>query len=656
MNLIYRLFLTGSALICASQVYAQQITISPPALPLSVANGGTGGTTSTGSGAVVLAISPTLTTPTIGVATATTVNKVTLTAPATGSTLTIADGKTLTVSNTQTLAGTDGQTMTFPASSTTVAGLGTAQTFTAAQTNSTASAASTPAQYYTGAIYTGGTGTTDFPHVLVQPSTATASTTWNTSGTAIGINAHTGVGNLLDLQVDGASEFSVAASGTTTSAGSLTMGNSRNICWSGRGCLSSNTTGNTQLGVADAASPVAQTVTTQSVVAGTSNTAGVNLTMSAGKGTGTGVGGSYVVQTAPAGGSGTSQNALATALTIDSTGLTTLTPQANAYSLSLTPPTLASGSTGSGINVTQTINDASAVDGSALNIAVTCTTCTATTYPIEMKVGGVSQFNVDTAGNLTVPGITAGFNISAQGSGYLKFGARGIFTSSGAGNLYLGNADAASPVAQTVTAQGSRGGTDTNVAGANLTIQSGLGTGNATGSALTLKTPHAGSTGTAAQTANTQITMGDNTVAMPNLASSSAATTGTVCWTTATGNLTVDTTVACLASDLRTKMNIRPLDFPHGSALDEVMALKPISYTNRPEFDSKHLGRQIGLGAQDVIKIDPRLVSLYGAGPDEGTPSGVRYMQMVALLVKATQEQQAEIKQLRAEVKRLGHH
>jgi hypothetical protein len=38
-------------------------------------------------------------------------NKVTITAPATGSTLTIADGKTLTVSNTVTLTATDGSTL-----------------------------------------------------------------------------------------------------------------------------------------------------------------------------------------------------------------------------------------------------------------------------------------------------------------------------------------------------------------------------------------------------------------------------------------------------------------------------------------------------------------------------------------------------------------
>ena len=74
-------------------------------------------TASTGTGNVVLATSPTLTTPTLGVATATSINKLTITAPATSATLTVADGKTLTASNSITLAGTDSTTMTFPPAS-----------------------------------------------------------------------------------------------------------------------------------------------------------------------------------------------------------------------------------------------------------------------------------------------------------------------------------------------------------------------------------------------------------------------------------------------------------------------------------------------------------------------------------------------------------
>lgn len=70
-------------------------------------------TDETGSGALVFATSPTLVTPTLGVASATSVNKVAITAPATASALTIADGKTLTASNTLSLAGTDSTTITF---------------------------------------------------------------------------------------------------------------------------------------------------------------------------------------------------------------------------------------------------------------------------------------------------------------------------------------------------------------------------------------------------------------------------------------------------------------------------------------------------------------------------------------------------------------
>lgn len=72
-------------------------------------------TDETGSGALVFATSPSLTTPTLGVASATTVNKVTITTPASAATLTIPDGVTLTgpassgtamtLDNTETVTG-----------------------------------------------------------------------------------------------------------------------------------------------------------------------------------------------------------------------------------------------------------------------------------------------------------------------------------------------------------------------------------------------------------------------------------------------------------------------------------------------------------------------------------------------------------------------
>ncbi len=71
---------------------------------------GTTGTTSTN---LVFSTSPTFITPTLGAASATSINKVAITAPATSATLTIADGKTLTDSNTLTFTGTDGSSVNF---------------------------------------------------------------------------------------------------------------------------------------------------------------------------------------------------------------------------------------------------------------------------------------------------------------------------------------------------------------------------------------------------------------------------------------------------------------------------------------------------------------------------------------------------------------
>lgn len=72
----------------------------------------------TGTGLAVFNNTPTLITPVLGVASATSINKVAITAPATSATLTIANGKTLTASNTLTLTATDGSTLAIGAGGT----------------------------------------------------------------------------------------------------------------------------------------------------------------------------------------------------------------------------------------------------------------------------------------------------------------------------------------------------------------------------------------------------------------------------------------------------------------------------------------------------------------------------------------------------------
>lgn len=77
----------------------------------------------TGSGSLVFATSPTLVTPVLGVATATTINKVTITAPASSATITLADGTTTAFTGGGTLA-LAGFTLTAPATGTAVIGGG----------------------------------------------------------------------------------------------------------------------------------------------------------------------------------------------------------------------------------------------------------------------------------------------------------------------------------------------------------------------------------------------------------------------------------------------------------------------------------------------------------------------------------------------------
>lgn len=134
--------------------------------------------TLTGTGNNVLATSPTLTTPTLGVATATSINKMAITAPATSSTLAVADGKTLTASSTLTLAGTDATTMTFPTTSQSIAGLGVAQTWTAAQTFRAASAIRSEAASTQDAIVIAGrAGGSNSYALSLTPDTLVASRT-----------------------------------------------------------------------------------------------------------------------------------------------------------------------------------------------------------------------------------------------------------------------------------------------------------------------------------------------------------------------------------------------------------------------------------------------------------------------------------------------
>ncbi len=94
-------------------------------------------------------------------------------------------------------------------------------------------------------------------------------------------------------------------------------------------------------------------------------------------------------------------------------------------------------------------------------------------------------------------------------------------------------------------------------------------------------------------------------------------------------------------SDATLKTNIQPTQY----GLDEVLALNPIEY-NWKDYPSG--GKMVGLLAQEVQKIIPEVV----VTPQDGSPLGMKYIELIPILVKAIQEQQKKIEELEKMVKK----
>jgi len=235
--------------------------------------------------------------------------------------------------------------------------------------------------------------------------------------------------------------------------------------------LTRRNTANLRFGAADAAAPVAQTLSVQSVVAGTTNTAGANLTVTGSQGTGSGAGGSIIFQVAPAGAAPTVQNALVTALTINSAQQVSIQSAGTAAA-----PTLVwSGDTTTGFyKSTGNIVDFSAGGAQAMRFSSNGFFFTTSAGKVVVSSAGTFAFSSGTAG-------AAGEDV--------------LLTRRAAANLRLGAADAAAPVAQTLSVQSVVGGTS-NTAGADFTLDGSQSTGNAQGGRFVFRASVAGSSGT----------------------------------------------------------------------------------------------------------------------------------------------------------------
>ena len=107
-------------------------------------------------------------------------------------------------------------------------------------------------------------------------------------------------------------------------------------------------------------------------------------------------------------------------------------------------------------------------------------------------------------------------------------------------------------------------------------------------------------------------------------------------------------------SDAREKTNIRTID----RGLAEVMQLKPVRFQWK---DRPAEGDKLGLIAQDLQQVLPEtVVDSTWKENDDGTREqvpaerlGVYYSDLIPVLIKAIQEQQAEIDALRQELQTL---
>jgi hypothetical protein len=189
----------------------------------------------TGSGNVVLSTSPTLVTPTLGAALATSINGLTLTS-STGA-LTVANGKTLTASNTLTFTGTDGSSVAFGAGGTVLYGNQTI-TLSGNVTGSGSTSISTTVAQIGAQAVSGTTGTTNVVFsnspTLVTPTLGAALATsingltlTSSTGTVTITNGKTlSVSNTLTFAGTDSSTLNIGAGGTLGSAAFQSTGTS----------------------------------------------------------------------------------------------------------------------------------------------------------------------------------------------------------------------------------------------------------------------------------------------------------------------------------------------------------------------------------------------------------------------------------------------
>ncbi len=93
---------------------------------------------------------------------------------------------------------------------------------------------------------------------------------------------------------------------------------------------------------------------------------------------------------------------------------------------------------------------------------------------------------------------------------------------------------------------------------------------------------------------------------------------------------------AIQTSDANLKTNIQPS--PYG--LNEVLQLNPVQYNWKEQPEGK---KEVGLLAQEVLKLIPEAVVV----PEDGSAMGMKYSELIPVLIKAIQELKKELETLK---------
>lgn len=629
-------------------------------------------TGATGTGAFVFDGTPTLITPVLGVATATSINKVAITAPATSATLTIANGKTLAASASLTLAGTDGVTATFFAANDTVAGLGTTQTFTRAQTfnvattlaSATAAALDDVNVQAATATITGNTGSpitrlakvgvyrptltdasavtvTDAASLYVDNSPLAAGSVTITNAWAILVGAgnvkFSGTANSLGTITSGTWNGAVVGgtyggTGVNNGASTITVGG--NLATAGAASLPTIATGDLWHGSATGIISGLADVATGSVLASggvaTAPAWSAAPTLTTSLTTPIVIGGTATSSTltlrSTSGAGATDQILMQTAsqvsrLKMISSGFTIL-----GDSTTPTPgyPLVIYQSSASGQALMQFINGttgSTAADGAYFGVVGTDPTFRITQQEnagVQIATNGVNAFLVTATPRIGFITISPSYDFAFDGQAARQIGIERHLTTNTAGN------------GLTLSAGGATSGA-TNKAGGSLTLIPGVSTGSGA-SSVVVQAYQTSAGATSDNSASTVATFNISGTTLNVLSTDAAQSDNTLCINSSNLVLKGSGTLGvCLGtSSARYKQAIEPMR----AGLREVRTLAPKQFNYRRGWGDDGARVQFGFLAEDVESVLPTLTGLDA----EGRPNTVDLLGMLPVALRAIQE------------------